>query len=290
MATLAAIRSILIPTDFSDEARIAFAHALRLAVALKAELDILHAEPENDQPDWEWGPHVRDTLIRWGYLPEGAPVEALEGLGIRVRKSLIVGKSPDQAIIEEVVNSHADLVVLATHGRSGVRRWLEPSVTTPVALKGAVPVLFIPHNHKGFVDPTTGGPTLNRVLIPVDNKPHPAPAFDAANIVARALPGEHLYLATLHVGGGQVETEWIKPLPHWSTLHWNATGSVVENILETARTWSADLIVCVSEGRHGLLDALRGSTVERLLSQVHTPLLIVPNEWGTDQVGTSNVI
>ncbi len=287
MRTLAAIRSILIPTDFSDEARVAFAHALRLSVALKAELEVLLVEPENDQPAWKWGPHVRETLVRWGYLNEGATDDDVAALGIRVRKIVAVGREADRAILDEIVASHADLVVMATHGRTGIRQWLQPSVTAPVALKGSVPVLLIPHNHRGFVNLDSGEATLNRILIAVDQRPHPAPAFDAANILARALPQDKLFLATLHVGSEPVETDWIEERPDWSVLHWTASGGVVENITDTARTWSADLLVCVTEGRHGFLDALRGSTVERLIHAPPAPMLIVPHEWGTDQIGTT---
>jgi len=288
MPTLAAIRSILLPTDFSDEAMVAFAHGLRLAIGLKAELEILHVEPRNAQPDWRWGPHVRDTLVRWGFLPASAGDDEVAALGIRYRKVVAVGERADEAIVEEIVASHADLVVMAAHGRAGVRRWLEPSVTTPVALRGAVPVLVIPHSKRGFVNAETGEAALTRILIPVASKPHPAPAFDATSILAKALPAERTYFASLHVGPGAVETEWLEENPAWSTLNWTADGGVVDAVEDTARTWSADLIACVTEGRHGLLDALRGSTVERLLDHTPTAFLVVPHEWGTDQVGTEN--
>lgn len=288
MRSLAAFRSILLPTDFSDEAMVAFAHGLRLAVALKAELEILHVEPKNDQPDWRWGPRVLETLVRWGFLTANATEDDVARLGIRYRKVVSVGEKAEQAIVEEIVTSHADLVVMAAHGRSGVRRWLEPSVSAPVALRGAVPVLVIPHNKRGFVNVDTGETSLTRILIPVAEKPHPAPAFDGAALIAGALPAEVIYFASLHVGAGVVETDWLEPNPTWKTLSWNVDGGVVESVEDTARTWSADLIACVTEGRHGLLDALRGSTAERLLEHTPTAFLVVPHEWGTDQVGTEN--
>jgi nucleotide-binding universal stress UspA family protein len=287
MSSTPAFRTILIPTDFSDHSMVAFAHALRLAVALGAELDILHVEANNDQQDWHWGPHVRDTLTRWGYLQPGATDADLARLGVRVRKTVAGGVEAGQAIVDEVSRSHADLVVMATHGRSGIEAWLQPSVTAPVAAKGQVPVLVIPHSHRGFVELETGRPSLNRILVPVDLRPHPAPAFDAAALLALALPSPDLTFATLHVGPGTVETDWIEMQPNWNLLHWSADDGVVVSIKETARTWEADLTVCVTEGRRGVLDMLRGSTVERLLRDPPGPILVVPNEWGTNEVGTS---
>lgn len=287
MTTQPSFRTILVPTDFSDDAMVAFAHALRLAVAMGAELDVLHVEEGNTKSDWHWGPHVRDTLVRWGYLQPGTAPEEVGKLGIRIRKSVAGGVDTAQAIVDEVSRSHADLVVMATHGRTGIRAWLQPSVTAPLAARSSVPVLVIPHGHRGFVAADTGGPSLTRVLIPVDARPHPAPAFDAAALLALALPSPEFTIATLHVGPGSVETDWIEPLPHWTLLHWTAQDGVVDSIVEAARTWDADLVVCVTEGRRGLLDSLRGSTVERLLKDLPGPTLIVPHEWGTDQVGTT---
>ncbi len=277
----ATIRSILVPTDFSQPANVAFAHALRLALALKAELDIFHVEPHNDTTDWRWAPPVLETLIRWGFLEEGATEADLARLGIRARRTLSSGERPDEAILHEMASSHADLVVMASHGRSGIARWLQPSVSRPVALRAPVPVLLIPADSKGFVDEQTGYGTVSRVLLPVDVVPDPGPAFDAAGIFSRALPGDSTEFATFHVGLGHPALELMQ-VPAGARLHhWRAEGGVVESIATTAFTWSADLVIVVTEGRQNFLDALRGSTVERLMGATPKPLLIVPAGWGS---------
>jgi nucleotide-binding universal stress UspA family protein len=51
---------------------------------------------------------------------------------------------------------------------------------------------------------------------------------------------------------------------------------VVDTILAVARERAADLIVMTTEGRSGFLDALRGSTTERVLRSGALPLLAVP--------------
>jgi nucleotide-binding universal stress UspA family protein len=63
-------------------------------------------------------------------------------------------------------------------------------------------------------------------------------------------------------------------------FHWNASGSVEAGILDVAQTWSASLIVAVSEGRRDYFDQLRGSTMERLVASAKTPVLVVPADWG----------
>ncbi len=277
------IRNILLPTDFSEDAEVAFFHALKLALALRADLHIFHVEPANDQSDWRWAPDVLQTLIRWGYLPPGAAEADIPSSGIQVHRSMRGGMRPDAAIQDELASTHADLVVMSSHGRTGIARWLQPSVATPVALKGAVPVLFLPPDCRGFVNGQTGQSSLRRVLAPVDHRPHPAPTFDAIGSLGRALGALDLSVMAVHFGTGVVEVEMLNPEPGWRVEYSRQSGAVVDGILDLSRGWAVDMIVATTEGRQGLVDALRGSTVERLTNQTTAPLLVVPGGWGRVQ-------
>jgi len=276
------IRSILVPTDFSDASVNAFAHALKLSMRFGADLDVFHVEPKNDTSDWHWAPGVIETLVKWGDLPEGATEADLAARGVKARRSMVSGVAPEPAILQEMASAHADLVVLSTHGRSGLARWLQPSVAAPVALKGASLVLLIPQGVDGFVRKNTGLASIERVLLPIDHRPHPAPGFDAAVLVTQALAGEKVELATLYIGGGDTlpETDLLRAPPEWNVHHWVEDGIVVDRIVARADAWKPDLVVLVTEGRHGLLDSVRGSTVERLIDRgLRCPVLIVPSDW-----------
>jgi len=61
-----AILSVTHPTDFSELSMNAFVHALRISVAAKAKLYILHVAEGNDETCWDAFPHVRKTLAHWG--------------------------------------------------------------------------------------------------------------------------------------------------------------------------------------------------------------------------------
>lgn len=282
------IRSILVPTDFSEEAQVAFAHALKLALAFKADLDIFHVEPHNDQSDWRWAPRVLETLIRWGVLPADATASDLDKLGIRARRTMAVGQAADAAIFNELANSHADLVVMATHGRSGLDRWVQPSVTTPLAQRGSVPVLLLPPHVRGFADVRTGEGGLERILVPIDHRPHPAPGFDAARLFAQTVPGPNVEIMTLHVGKTHPETDLLRIEPEWQLAQLTLQGNALDRITETVYRWSPDIIVTVTEGRRNFMDAVRGSTVERLFQRVRTPMLMVPAEWGATDAATNS--
>lgn len=278
--SLSQIKTILLPTDFSEPSVGAFAHGLKLALAMNAELDLFHVEPGNDQTDWHWAPTAVGMLKRWGVLAEGDGEEAAMKLGISARRSSVGGVAADQAILQEMANAHADLVVMATHGRSGLERWTRPSVSEPVVTKGSVPVLLLPAHTPGFVDPVTGSVTLRRILIPIDHQPDPSAAFAAASMMGRALGGDELEIATLHCGTRHPATDKLEVAETWKVHHWDKAGDAVDTILATAESWVPDLVVLVTEGRTSFLDNVRGSTVDRLRARCRAPMLILPTKKG----------
>ena len=274
----AGIRTILHPTDFSEGSDNAFAHALRLAVAASAQLELLHAEPDNDVAGYQHYPKVCDTLVRWEVLPPGAGEADLERLGLRIDRVLRVGDPPLRSILEELDAHHADLMVLATHGREGLDRMYSGGVAEPASRHGGVRTLFLPPGVRGFVPFDDGVVTLRRILIPIDHLPDPELAVAAAVMMARTLGVENLQISTLYAGSAaNMPKVGLPTQPGWVARRWQEEGAPVEAILDTARAWQADLIVMSSRGHDSVLDTLRGSTVERVLRHAPCPVLVVPD-------------
>ena len=63
---------------------------------------------------------------------------------MRVEVELIVGGAADEAILDYAKENNIDLIVMSTHGRSGVHRWIFGSVTQRVLRHSPVPVLIVP--------------------------------------------------------------------------------------------------------------------------------------------------
>src|SRR5262249_50721244 len=81
---MAAIRSIVHPTDFSDLSATAFAHALRIALAARSKLSLLHVS-QYDAAEALAFPHARRLLTQWGLSAEDdAPWVIAGKLGIEV--------------------------------------------------------------------------------------------------------------------------------------------------------------------------------------------------------------
>ncbi len=273
-------KTIIHPTDYDKAGVSAFAHGLKLAVASKGRFTILHNEEDEleDEARHEAFPGVRDTLASWGLLDLGAAPESVEeAIGVRVSKIDLGGDSTVHGVVSYLQRHEADLVVLGTAAREGLPRWLRGSIAETVAQKSGIASLFLPHQTKGFVEPKTGAVHLANILIPVDRKPSPAAALQAAATLIELLDAQDAKLHILHVG--KAETAPPVDLAGWldgRTARLNRQGPVVDTIVAAAKEVDADLVVMATEGRHGFLDALRGSTTEAVLRRANRPLLAVP--------------
>jgi nucleotide-binding universal stress UspA family protein len=273
----APIFRIVHTTDFSGASDVAFAHALKLALVTRAELDLLHVSPQKGEPDWTKFPGIRQALHRWGLLPDEAPAAALREGGLRIGKIVTVDRDPVRSVLEYIQGHPTELLVLATHQRDGLARWLHKATAEPVARQSGAMTLFLPEGVRGFVAPETGTVALQRVLVPVDHAPAPQAAIDAAESLLNRLGGSGATARILHVGEERDMPEVRLPDP--AVRRWDRVarpGSVVDEIVQAATAWSADLIIMTTEGHAGVLDALRGSTTERVLRRAPSPVLAVP--------------
>jgi nucleotide-binding universal stress UspA family protein len=140
------IRRILAPTDFSEPSKQAIAYAFELAQTFGATLILLHVIEELP-------PYI-------GFLPPEETPKALEELAGRARRDLaqvvpqaqdgqvevtcqaVVG-APYPKIIEVAQEMNADMIVIATHGRTGFRHFVMGSVAEHVVRTAPCPVLTI---------------------------------------------------------------------------------------------------------------------------------------------------
>jgi nucleotide-binding universal stress UspA family protein len=267
------IMSIFHASDFSEASATAFVHALKIALVTEATLMMLHVDP-NYGADWSDFPGVRTTLERWGLIPKGSPKSAVGLLGIDVTKVIATSSRPVKACLDFLSKHPAELIVLAIHQYEGNVRWLQKRVAEPVAHAAGQMTLFIPEGVPGFVSPDDGSISLHNILIPVAKKPHAQPAVDAVVRMIHALQLPAGNVTLLHAGPAEeIPALQVAADPGWNWKFKARDGEPVEVILQAATDASADLIVMTTEGPHGFLDALRGSTSTRVLRACRCPVL-----------------
>jgi nucleotide-binding universal stress UspA family protein len=134
------IKTILHPTDFSPRAEYGYQMACALARDYGAHLILAHIKP---LPAVVYG--------EFGAIPP-APEETLEGLKTRLTEFKppnltveyhVVEGEPAAEIVRFAVERKADMIVLGTHGRTGIGRFLLGSVAEQVMRKAPCPVLTV---------------------------------------------------------------------------------------------------------------------------------------------------
>jgi len=264
------------PTDFSADSHIALIHALKLALVTKANLSMMHIDPEASREDFEDFPRLSPILERWKLLPPDSTDDHVAQLGLSITKVRATAKNPTEALLHHLTGNPADLLVMATNQYSGLDRWQHQTVAEPVARESHTPTLFVPTHVEGFVSTETGALNLRRVLIPVSEKPNSQVAINITAQLALTLGCEKLTSILIHVGSDAILRTLDYPVREglvWQTMICH--GNIVDVILGMGADFDVDLIVMATEGRHSLLDMMRGSTMERVLRGARCPLLAI---------------
>jgi nucleotide-binding universal stress UspA family protein len=230
------------------------------------------------------------------YLEEVA--ERLQQVGLKVQR--VVRRGPAAEVIVDYADQMGiQQIVMATHGYSGISRWVHGSVAERVLQSAGVPVLLIPAQTKTqtasdqimscqrILVPLDGSLIAERVLPPVTSM---AQALDAHIVLFRvpivfasgaligewamALEGafgtaEQIAKAYLERVAGQLRARGIQV----STVM--RTGAVADSVIEYAESNGIDLIAMCTHGRTGVARWALGSVADRVLRAGHVPILLV---------------
>jgi nucleotide-binding universal stress UspA family protein len=133
------VRKILYPTDFSSYSNQAYFHAISLAEKHGANLTIVYVyNPEAPAQAGEPGDHPARRAYWRGQLESVRPLNTT----IEVRHLVLEG-DPATEIVRHVQQTGIDLVVMGTHGRTGLERLLLGSVAEKVLRDAPCSVLVV---------------------------------------------------------------------------------------------------------------------------------------------------
>jgi universal stress protein A len=152
------IRRILIPLDFSPASDRALGYARALSEEFGAPLYLLHVI-EDRLMTGPWPaevylgelPKLREDLVKEAERRMLATLESLAAEGIQATGEVLIG-GPSHVIIEQANTVNADLIVMGTHGRTGITHLLIGSVAERVIRHAPCPVFVI--RERKAVEPT----------------------------------------------------------------------------------------------------------------------------------------
>lgn len=305
------IKNILCPVDFTPFSRHALQHALQLARWFDSSVTVLYVYPPPAAPPAVLfgglpGPLPMEPYSALTVSPEQAREEVIAQLekfaatvdarGVRLGIEARAGM-PVSGILHEAAARYSELIVMGTHGHSGVDRWVMGSVTEKVLRKAACPVLTVP--------PPVGEPTvdavtmLKRILCPIDFSDSSMKALEYALSLAKEADAE---LLLMHVIEGVADlNHWQQPtnasiLEYLQLSERNAltrlratvprdastwctprellmTGKPYEEILRVARDEDVHLIVMGVHGRNSIDLMFFGSTTNHIVRAAGCPVL-----------------
>jgi nucleotide-binding universal stress UspA family protein len=293
-------RTILVPLDGSVLAERALPLARRLAAADGGRLVllwVLRAPPAGaaGDPLREVAPRreAEAYLRRLAAGPEAPPAEPV----------VLEGEAAP-TILAEARRRGVDAIVLSTHGRSGIGRWLYGSVADAVMRHAAVPVLLVPAASAVRAWPTTRAP---RLLVALDYSPLSEAVLPAAGQVAASLGAELILLSVApqlvttdpygmaytayDIDADQAQRrQYLEGLATTLRAAGHAVkvrtefGFVATTIGDVAREEDADLIALSTHGSGGATRLLMGSVATGVVQRAAVPVLVVrPAEVRQDQ-------
>ncbi len=279
-------KRILCPVDFSLQSAAALRVAGRVASAFAAEVLVLNAH-RLDAP-------VYFTTAQIQALQKHLRRSARAGrtflreftekhLPAKVRRSIsLVDHDAVSAILLAIRDWRPGLVVMATHGRTGLTRIRLGSVMESVLRQTNVPVLTV---GPGVKLSNASGP-IRRILSPVDLEGSPQGAFQYAKELAEATGAE---LIALHVIEGKLADGRAKQKTRDDLCAWVSgdlrqrcsirevvrNGSPADQIVAEARDSRADLVVIDARPKKFLSSILFGATTEMVVRNSPSPVLSV---------------
>ncbi len=271
------IGTVVIPLDGSDLGEKALPYAQAIAGKVGASLVLLQVVP----PD---APAERVDEAR-DYLEQKAKM-----LGTGVKIDVPLGHPPEEIIA--VAERHRDtLIVMTTHGRSEISRWLFGCVAERVVHASTVPVLLI---RAGVAGPKV--PPFQAILVPLDGSVLAEAVLPYASQLAGAVNAEIELVRVVGVGDAAgmlwMMPEVIEQLVRESDDYLNAVakrlreegrrvtvktliGFPATEILAYEQATKPDLVVMATHGRGGLNRLVFGSIAERVLQAGTVPVLMV---------------
>ena len=142
---MAMLKKILAPTDFSELSGEGVRYACHLAKEVGAQVIVMNVIILDETNTTTKGEIEAHKARLAEFVGKTVPHR---GADLKVREVVVAGQAYN-AIVECAANEHVDLVVMSTHGRSGLSRMLIGSVTDRLVRAAKCPVLVVPvHGEK----------------------------------------------------------------------------------------------------------------------------------------------
>ncbi len=271
---------IVVPVDFSECSKAAVTRAVSLAERFGGRVHLIHAvSPIPYPPEFGYGAEVLEDVEARAALHLSRWAQELREAGREVTDKTVLGPAVD-AIQRAVEDAGADLVVMGTHGHTGIKHAFLGSVAARTLRVAPCPVWTV----HGEGDASAA---VRRVLVPTDFSPHSDHALEAAISFCKTWGAE---LSVVHVFQSPLPLYAEVPTREEMTHDFRESakrrldealgqakaagldgaarlleGECAAAIAECARNHGIDLILLGTRANRGIKRAFLGSVAERVV-------------------------
>jgi nucleotide-binding universal stress UspA family protein len=286
------LRKILVPLDGSEIGELALVYAKELASAIDLEVQMACATESRDkQAVWSCSLYLEKVAERLStQIKRINPKSEVN--------TVTVDGEPAEALIDYTQKKGIDLVIMMSHGRSGIMPWAMGSTANKIIQKSKVPVLMI--RAEQAVSRQRPVQVFKNILIPLDGSALGEAALDLTKTIAHAMKSKVILLFVVetveyvHSIGGpdhfvysemQVEkmkkdaTQYLGKVQEQfdggNVQLMLRTGEPAREIIRLSDEEKVSIVAMSSHGKTGITRWMMGSTSSKILHAGKTPLLLV---------------
>ncbi len=296
------VKKILVPLDGSTLAESVLPAVARLARKIGGNVTFMHVMEQNPPERVHGQKHLREISQAEKYLGDVAALPIFEGIDASVHVHETGVRDVSQSISDHSEELGQDLIVMCTHGNSGLRDIFVGSIAQQVISLSNTPVMLV----NPSVEKPRSKPNFENFLIPLDGNPEHEHALGFASSLASLCKARiHLMIAVPRFGSMSGElTAANRYLPGTtrrmmdmivpdagkylervereieaeglSVTTSTSRGDPASVIMKTSRNIKADLIVLATHGKKGARPFWEGSVTPKISRSSKTPILLIP--------------
>jgi len=291
---------ILVPLDSSEVAELVLPYAEELAGRLGSEIRLLTVAPSSKEKEQQAAREYLERTAQATRQKAGRHLDKAAGGAVSVGAVLLSGDTAEE-IVQYAEKESIGLIIMATHGRSGIKRWAMGSVADKVVRATGQPVALI--RARGVRSDLREKGVVNTMLVPLDGSDESeavipyveelASKLKASVILFQAVPRAY-HIQAIADGVAQIpySDDEMQPLKAGadaylskvasrladkgiSTDQRSRIGKAAEEIIKVGDELHSDLVAMSTHGRSGIDRWVMGSVADKVLRGGNTPVMLM---------------
>ena len=290
---------ILVPLDGSELAQIALPYAEKLAGKVGSQITLIYVSGSIDDQYHHMHQFYLQKIAEATRQAAETYIENPEVKAIKLETVILLG-DPAKQIVDYADKEGIGLIIMSTHGRSGIKRWAMGSVADKVLRATKQPLALIRAKHTRPDAPDKN--ILSKILVTLDGSKQSEAVIPCIEELASKLKADVTLLQVVapdyHISTTGEPEYGVYAEKHAETIQALAReyleniaaqlkqrgvnakpevmfGTAAETIIKFADAIAADMVALSTHGRSGVSRWALGSVAERVLRAGDTPLLLV---------------